>query len=314
MTVTSTGRDAKADPLYALPLPERPVYATGMMLGADDFAAEQTYHRGRLANALARLAGGGTLAGLRAAWRDEVSSGPDAHPEEIRVDPGVAVDRLGRLIELPRPACLRLRPWFEQQSLRNGGDDMRQASYDDLARFASPRLASGGPAWPAAAVIADIYLRFVACAQGYTPSFATGPYDALDAVSTSRLRDAYELVPAMRSGLSGANRGLPLLPADLGGSGGLGDAARRNAVQDEVLDGYPVAGRAGSTDPLGPLTEHPRDFVDFAAVFVARVFIPIQELVATGAPRRDTAVDPIVDNFGRRFVPAIGVLARALGI
>ncbi len=267
MTVTSTGRDAKADPLYALPLPERPVYATGMMLGADDFAAEQTYHRGRLANALARLAGGGTLAGLRAAWRDEVPSGPDAHPEEIRIEPGVAVDRLGRLIELPRPACLRLRPWFEQQSLRNGGDDMRQASYDDLARFASPRLASDGPAWPAAAVIADIYLRFVACAQGYTPSFATGPYDALDAVATSRLRD-----------------------------------------------GYPAAGRAGSIDPLGPLTEHPRDFVDFAAVFVARVFIPIQERVATGAPRRDTAVDPIVDNFARRFVPAIGVLARALGI
>jgi len=55
----------EADPLYTQPLSERPVYATGMLLDAQDFADEQTYHRAQLARAMAFLAGGGTLAGLR---------------------------------------------------------------------------------------------------------------------------------------------------------------------------------------------------------------------------------------------------------
>ena len=57
-------RLSEADPLYARPRPQRPFYATGMLLDAADFSAEQTYHRGRLAQALALLSGGGTLAGL----------------------------------------------------------------------------------------------------------------------------------------------------------------------------------------------------------------------------------------------------------
>ena len=197
--MSAVSRLPQADPLYARPLPERPAYATGMLLDAGDFADEQTYHRGRLARALAHLAGGGTLAGLRVSWQAEVAAGADAHPEEIRVEPGVAVDRLGRLVELPRPACIRLARWFDAQAA--SGDAVRLASYADLARFASARSLADDGALPARALVADVFVRFVACEQGLAPSFATGPYDALDAVATSRLRDACELLLVPRPGL-----------------------------------------------------------------------------------------------------------------
>jgi hypothetical protein len=307
MTVQS--RDPSADPLYARPLPERPSYATGMMLAAQDFSDEQTYHRGRLARALAQLSGNGTLAGLRVHYEPEVTGGDAPHPEEIVVDPGVAVDRLGRLIEVPRPACLRLVPWFTQQAGVQGGDAMRLGSYDNLGRFSSVRRQADATPLPGAAVVADVYLRFIACAHGYTPSFATGPYDALDAVSVSRLRDAYEVVMALRAGLSNTNSGLPLPGVDLSGQS---PADRRAATQDAVLAAYPATGRSGSTDPLDPLPEHPLVF-DHSAVFLARLFIPVQALVATGAPLR-SADAPQVDNFGRRFLPAVNLLANAIGL
>jgi hypothetical protein len=38
-------------------------------------------------------------------------------------------------------------------------------------------------------VIADVFLNFVVCERGKTPAFASGPFDALDAIAPSRLRD-----------------------------------------------------------------------------------------------------------------------------
>lgn len=300
--MSALSRLPQADPLYARPLPERPSYATGMLLDAGDFAAEQTYHRGRLARALAQLAGGGTLAGLRVGWQSQIAGGAAARPEEIRVEPGVAVDRLGRLIELPRPACLRLGRWFEAQA----GDALRTAAYADLARFVSPRAAADGGDLPARAVVADVYLRFVACEQGRTPSFATGPYDALDAVATSRLRDAWELLMQPRAGLDDAFAGLPDPGPDYPA---IADAAERRArLHDAILDAYPASGRAGSADALEPLAEHPEG-VDRSAVFLARVLIGVG---AADPPARNAA--PVrVDNWRRRFIPALSQLARWAG-
>jgi hypothetical protein len=51
--MSAISRRPEADPLYAGPQPERAAYATGMLLDAQDFIDEQTYHRGRLARALA---------------------------------------------------------------------------------------------------------------------------------------------------------------------------------------------------------------------------------------------------------------------
>ncbi len=308
-----------ADPLTRQPLGERPVYATGMLLDAQDFLDEQTYHRSQLARALVAVAGSGTLAGLSVKHRPAVESGPDEEPEEIQVNAGLAVDRLGRLIELPRPACLRLQRWWDAEAARS---DLLQADYASPGRFISAR-AQAGVTLPARAVVADVFLRFVACPRGLTPAFASGPFDALNAVGVSRLRDAYELHLVPRRNLTDTGLGLPLragaftLPVDqetsaeaLTREAAMDDpaadpAARRAALQDAVLNGYH---RAGDGElPRGP--EHPPT-VDASAVFIARVLIPVEP--TDPSVRLGSAV--LVDNHSRRFLPGLGVLARWTGL
>jgi hypothetical protein len=307
--MSAVTRLPEADPLYARPQPQRPFYATGMLLDARDFSDEQTYHRGRLAQAIAFMSGGGTLAGLRVTHAD--ADAATGRPEEIRVAPGVAIDRLGRLVEVPRPACLRLQRWFDASLAADGGDTLRRGAYDDLTGLLSARIrAEAGtgdiPTVPARAIVADVFLRFVACEEGLTPSFATGPFDALDAVATSRLRDAYELALVARDALEAGSNGLPAPGPDLAAIADL--AARRAALQDEVLDAWSASGRSGQEGQLAPLPEHPRD-IDTTAVFLARVLLPA---TPDDPPQRDgTAV--LVDNWSRRFVPSTGLQLRWLG-
>jgi hypothetical protein len=270
-----------------------------MLLDAQDFSDEQTYHRGRLARALAFLAGGGTLAGLQVSYLPATGS----QPEEIQVAPGLAVDRLGRLVEIQRPACLRLARWFTALQAGDGGDSVSQASHTGLGRFVSPRFTEAATPLPARALVADVFVRFAACAVGLTPSFAQGPFDALNAVSAARLRDAYELQLIPRPSLDDDYTGLPLpvgdpVIADTGATA----AARRNAVQDSVLQAY---GASGSLDPL---PEQPAG-ADRSAVFLARVFIPVD---AANPPAR--IADPVrVDNWARRFLPPVPLLGQWAG-
>ena len=49
--------------------------------------------------------------------------------KELRVAPGLAVDRLGRLVELGVPVCLRLERWFATELAGDGGDDLRRRGY-----------------------------------------------------------------------------------------------------------------------------------------------------------------------------------------
>ena len=307
--MSAVTRLPEADPLYARPLPQRPFYATGMLLDAQDFSDEQTYHRGRLAQAIAFISGGGTLAGLRVAHQPENTT--TGTPEEIHVEPGLAVDRLGRLVEVPRPACLRLQRWFDASLAADGGDTLRRATYDNLTRFLSARIqAQAGtgdiPALPARAIVADVFLRFVACEEGLTPSFATGPFDALDAVATSRLRDAYELLLVARDALDDGYSGLPDPGPDLAAIADL--AARRAALQDAVLGAWGASGRGSQEGQLAPLPEHPRD-IDTTAIYLGRVLIPA---TAGNPPQRDGAA-VLADNWSRRLVPSTGLLMRWLG-
>jgi len=306
--MSTLARLPEADPLYAQPLFERPAYATGVLLDAQDFADEQTYHRAQLARALAFLAGGGTLAGLRVTHR-AATTGAGAVPEEIRVEPGLAVDRLGRLIEVPRPACLRLLRWYESKSA-DGGDALRRSTHANLSRFLSARAIAEAGGVPDRAVVADVFLRFTACPRGLTPSFAAGPFDALNAASTARVRDAYELLLIQREGLDDGYDGLPVAP----GGAPIGDtdadpAVRRAALQDAVLAAYGPGGRSGGDGQLAPLAEHPTG-LDPTAVFVARLLIP----VTAGDPpvRQGDAV--FADNWSRRFIPSASLLAQWLGV
>ena len=224
-------RAPEADPLYARPAAERPSYATGMLLDAQDFTDEQTYHRGRLARALASLTGGGTLAGLRVEHTARPRR-PTPRPEEIRVEPGLAVDRLGRLIEVPRPACLRLQVLVRRR-VRAPTAATGCAAPPTEPRCASSRRGRSPRQEPAAGRRSRAR-RGRRCLRalhrlraGAHAELRHRAFDALDAVATSRVRDAYELQLVARDGLDDDFDGLPAPGPDLAG---IADPAERRAA------------------------------------------------------------------------------------
>src|SRR5437879_860429 len=87
-------------------------YATGVLLNAQHLDADQLDNHRGLARALAYLHGSGTLAGLEVTWERETGG----RGERVVVKPGIALDRLGRIIEVPSAAPLPLDRWFDEQS------------------------------------------------------------------------------------------------------------------------------------------------------------------------------------------------------
>jgi hypothetical protein len=190
----------RTDPLPNAQTLDRLFYATGVLLDAADFEAEQSYHRGRLARALAYLHGTGTVAGLEVEYAlttdpATIPGGPAGHVEQLVVHPGLAIDRLGRLIEVPRAACLRLDQWYDSLA---GSQDQLDVDALIAAHKQVDREITGRPGDPFGAVVADVFLRFAACDRGKTPAFASGPFDALNAVQPSRVRDAFDLDLVLR--------------------------------------------------------------------------------------------------------------------
>src|SRR2546430_5040763 len=87
-------------------------YATGVLLHAQNVDGDQPDNHRGLARALAYLHGSGTLAGLEVRW--ERANG--GRGERLVVKPGIALDRLGRIIEGPPDASLPPDPRVDQQS------------------------------------------------------------------------------------------------------------------------------------------------------------------------------------------------------
>ncbi|PYP59216.1 MAG: hypothetical protein DMD40_03780 [Gemmatimonadetes bacterium] len=293
----------RVDPLSQSLTPDRVYYATGTMLGAEDFTAEQIYHRFQLARALAYLHGAGTVAGLRVVH--EPAAG--GQPERIRVRPGLAIDRLGRLVEVPRSWCIRLGEWYKSET----ADQLAAAFHEEVEIPVSDDSADPPAASPTTVdgVIADVFLQFTACTRGLTPAFQAGPYDALDAVAPSRVRDGFALTLVLRDD---PNPLVPLPPTtDVAEIGNVEDRAR--AARKAVLNSW-----RNGTDPQasGRLTwerEHKRqgqDATDPAALFLARIVIPANP----GPPvtRRDEPV--AIDNYSRQFVRGTPTLALFLGL
>jgi hypothetical protein len=278
------------DPLAGQSAPDRVRYATGMLLGADDFADEQTYHRGRLARALAYLHGSGTVAGLRVVTEAAIEPGadeeiPEGREEQLRVEGGLAIDRLGRIIELPRSACLRLDRWFNAQT----EDDLTQGFH----------TGSGG-------VVVDVFVRFVSCERGRTPAFASGPFDALDAVVPSRLRDGYELSLVIRKEAEP-----PLPEATWPGLATEDDLdARRTALHDAILAAWREGTQWRNGAGLEPLREHAAG-QNTTDVLLARLVI-----AASDGPPPERVPDRAVtvDNHMRPFAYTPGALARWVGV
>lgn len=260
---------APADPLEALPAPERVNYATGVLLDAEDFRDEQSYHRARLAASLRALAGFGTLAGLR------VEAPAPGDPErEIRVAPGIAIDRYGRLVELTAPWCIRLSRWFAVQS---------DGSLKAAVQAGSPVV-----------MLVDVFLSAKGCARGKTPSFATGPFDALDAVVPSRIAETAVLELVIR-----AEAGTPPLPRNFWPAANANDEKKLQAV----LGSWETGVATGTDAALDPLQEHV-DGHDPSSVFLARVTIPLTIPVAppNARPQIDQLNPVAVDNRGRPFI------------
>jgi hypothetical protein len=267
------------DPLDGDQNPDRLYFAEGILLGAAEFNDEQAYHRGRLARALSFLCGNGTVSGLRVEYK-----GPKGADEEIVVHAGVAVDRLGRIIELPRDACIRLDRWYQAQSVADRVEGFHAA---------------------AAGVIADIFIRFMACERGKTPAFAAGPFDATDYVTPARLRDSYKLDLVIRKE---ATPGLPQSSwPDIASE--TDPPKRRAALHQAIFASWDAPVRHRDKSNLVPLAEHVAD-QDTTAVFLARLLIP----AAAGNPPLRTATAVTVDNDSRSFVYSLSGLARLLGI
>lgn len=265
---------AAPDPLVQPARAERVNYATGVLLQAEDFRDEQTYHRRQLALALRHLAGFGTLAGLAA-------RAPKAEDNdlELRVEPGVALDRYGRLIEVAEPWCIRLARWFV------GQDSARLVA----ALHPAPRTPFD------LAVVADLFLAARDCGRGMTPSFAQGPFDALDALVPARLAEepVFELVLRAEAGTVPAPKNSWPAPS-----------ASREAKLAAVLGSWDTGLSPDLDEGLDPLGEHVAGH-ELSAVLLARIAIPVTrpaDAPASTPPTLDLTRRPRVDNGLRPFI------------
>lgn len=307
----------RSDPLEVPSLegPDRLNYIQGTLLDSDDFTAEQRYHRGRLARGLEYLFGPGTIAGLDIEWRQD--------DREIAVTPGLALDPLGRLIEVPKRQCIRIPEWFRSQR----PEDLRDGWINEFSQ---------------AVLIADIFIRFRVVEQGKTPRFADGPFDATDAVAPARLRDDFELGLVVREEAGARRQGLPgpppapVIPVPDADAILLGiPAGDLTQIHDRILALWrdEVGDWASGRPPR--LSEHlaPRLQLidgdqtqigrDTSSLMLARLALPVNEPGADGVPTFiDTkplfdSTSPIVQyrtgKFIRRFVYAFGHLTQPVG-
>ena len=277
-----------ADSLATQGVPERVNYATGVLLGAEDFAAEQLYLRGRLGRAFAGLYGQGTVAGLR------VSCPVVDNAElEVFVAPGLALDRLGRLIEIRRTQCIHIVRWLAEREAQ------RASSLDRIAVIDAVREDLPG----AKRLVFDVFARFAICPHGKTPAFAAGPFNATDFVVASRLADAFELTLQLAHTVNHTTANpmgelaLPRprsarLEAMLADMQGITDpvaleAARRLWCMESALDAWP---EASALDPnrLPKLAEHTNE-ADWDKVLLARVAVPVTQADGSAYPALDAA-------------------------
>lgn len=286
---TTDADDLLAESLATRGVPQRLHYATGVLLSATDFADEQLYLRGRLARALAVLYGHGTMAGLRVTC--PVADNPDF---EVHVAPGVALDRLGRLIEIRRPQCASLARWLAaKQALP--ASDLQRVSLVKGVREDAPgdkRLSL------------DIFARFIVCRHGARPAFAEGPFNATDYVVPSRVGDSFELslqlAAVVRAKPDDPNDTSTVLAeprprsaklqAMLDAMAGMTDpaeleAARRAWCVEGALDAWPQAA-VDDAARLPKLREHSAE-ADWDKVLLARLRVPVVQALPNDFPTLD---------------------------
>lgn len=260
---------------------ERVAYAEGALLTAADFLAEQDYHRGRLGRVLAYLHGAGTVAGL------DVSVEPvRGDTAEVRVAPGLAVDRLGRLVELGRTSCLRLARWLDQQP----ESDAMAALDGDI-------------------VVVDVFVRFHPCPGSLQPAFATGNVDTLDAAVPSRVRDHAALSALLRPA------GEAPLPRATVAPGGADAAALQRFKREQLWNRLQLReGRDRDSRLLALDPEHVFGLHDGTELLLARLTVPAVVDAGAGRPHLDPGRDVAVDNDVRLYSYGNAELALLAGL
>lgn len=268
------------DGLETRPVPERLFLHDGALLTQEHFRAEQLYHRGQVSRLALHLHGAGTVAGLDV--RYDPQSGADV---EVKVAAGLALDRLGRLIELPYESCLNVATWLRQQ-------DKEAATQAHV--LTGLRAAGGGLPEH---LVADIYLGFHACARQPEPAFATGNAETIDGVQASRILDSGLLSFVIRP--DGDDREPSSLPA----------SQILGAVTADDIRTYKRMTAWGLTQPEnhpfrlpagGTISEHitAGSRQDGSEVLLARLILPV--VTAVDKP---VLFDETIDLSPAQFVP-----------
>lgn len=204
-------------------------YHFGMLLGVDDFATEQRYHRGktRLHNAWLHRAG--------IVWGLDVDVVQDTR--EVRVFPGLALDPSGRELHLDVRCCMDIGAWYDEHSADANAKELEDGSVQFDGR---------------------VELAFCSCGTRAVPAIA-GPCEGAD-VDTAYSR-TYEtvsirFVPEILDPPAAAYPRLRLLfgLAD-GVPDDLPDKAEVLAARDDVL-------AQAAADQPGALLGYFREFAD----------------------------------------------------
>lgn len=211
---------------------------------------------------------------------------------EIEVTPGMAVDRVGRMIEVPSTVCIRIKPWLANQALA------------DLNSF----LTSGS-----GSILVDVFATFVPCTRGVTPCFATqDDYAATDAFSPNRMLDSFAMQLVLRND---SDPKLPQDPWDAAGAiptGSITPAIAQSLKQSILsLNAGPASTPPFMATGIKP-AEIPPGF-DASSVFLARISIPATE-GASGEPPNYTLSGIVIDNLSRLFLYPASLVARSIGL
>jgi hypothetical protein len=136
----------------------------GMLLGVDDFEAIGAYHRGKgwLHNAWLHREG--------VVW----GYGVTRSGRELRVDPGLALDAVGRELHLAVPACLDLAAWYDEHK-----------THDDLGATVGPD--------GVITVHAHVVAEFKVCPAREVPALAEPCSTGDGTTAHSRLVETVEL-------------------------------------------------------------------------------------------------------------------------
>ena len=211
---------------------------------------------------------------------------------EIEVTAGLAIDRVGRMIEVPQTVCILIQPWLADQAV----SDLNNAL----------TVGSGN-------ILVDVFATFAPCTQGVTPCFATqDDYDATDAFSANRTLDSFAMQLVLRND---ADPRLPQDPWSPAGSVPAGPVtpALTMSLKQSILavNSGPSATLPFAANGIAP-AEIPPGF-DPSSVFIARISIPATA-GTSGQPPNYNLNGIVIDNLSRLFLYPPSLVARTIGL